>query len=209
MSYQNNESPLVLKTENDDTYFYIDNYEDPSTDPSLSILVEFINDELMESSKPINQESKYYAIENGEELSTEEAADRMDFYIKETTTNYMTNTHDLTYLERETECGASGATELVVLAIFSGAVGGVASSITSKLIEIYGKAKITLSADEIHTLIRNLLKESYNAKGEILCTSAKKNGNERKFTFEDESMSKYYVQFIDNEGVKSIRVKRT
>ena len=208
MSYWTNESPLILKTEKDDTYYFIDGYEEASTDPSLSIIVEFINNEIMDSSEPINQESKSYAIESGDELSEDEAADRMDFYIRETTTKYKTSTHELTYLERETECGASGATELVVL-ILSGAVGGVASSITSKLIEIYGQAKITLSADEIHTLIRSLLKENYNAKGEIICTSAKKNGTERKFTFEDESMSKYYVQFIDNEGVKSIRVKRT
>ena len=72
MSYWTNESPLILKTEKDDTYYFIDGYEEASTDPSLSIIVEFINNEIMDSSEPINQESKSYAIESGDELSEDE-----------------------------------------------------------------------------------------------------------------------------------------
>ena len=209
MSYCNSGSPLILKTDKDDLYFFIDGYDDAFTDPPLSILVEHLNSELMDSSKPISEVTKIFAIGNENELSEDEAAELMDGFIGETTTHYKTSTHDLSYIERNVECGASGATEIVVLALLSGTVGGVASTITTKLLEMYGKTQTTLSTDEIHELIHSLLKENYNAKGAIICVSAKKNGIERKYTFEDENMTKYYVQFIDNEGVKSIRVKRT
>lgn len=212
MSFYYHEPPLVVNAEDYDVYFFVDGYEESSTDPPMTILVEYLVNELMGSSAPVHQDSKYYAIgggdEHGRELSESEVAERMDFFINEKVTKYKANMYELSHLERSTECGASGVMETVTLAILSGAVGGIASVITAKLFEIYGGTNIALSADEIHELIQRMLKSNYGASGEVACVSAKKDGIERKYTYEDENKTRYYVRFMDNDGVKSVRVKR-
>lgn len=205
--------PVTLVSNDEDVYFFIDEYEEASTDPPLSILVEsFVND-VMGAIQPFSKESKFYRLgsapEHQKEIDPNDKDQLIDFYENIITTKYKDVSYELTYKERNVECGASGVTETVLLAILSGAVGGIAGTVMSKLIDIYNQDTPELADNEIYSLMHELIREKYGAKGEITCISSKKDEKVSKYTLEDENNTRFYIDFTDGKGVRSIKVRKS
>jgi hypothetical protein len=212
MKYYYKSPQVSLISTNEDCYYFINGYGEATSNPPLMNLVEYVVAEIMDGVESNSLSSKYYRLggseEHGKEISPDDEEQLYDYFENIVTTKYKNDSYELIHEERNIECGASGVTEVVLLSILSGAVGGVASSIISKLIDIYAQNDTALSADEIHMLMHDLIKEKYGAIGKIVCTSSKKDERDRKYILEDEMNSKFYINFTEENGIQSVKVRK-
>lgn len=89
----NYRSPPISLVSNDiDVHYFIDGYEEATTDPPLRTFVEDFVDEMMDSIDPTSLDSKYFELtldtEKQKEISEKEMEKRDDGYVNIITTIY-------------------------------------------------------------------------------------------------------------------------
>ena len=205
-------SILICDSESEDIHVFIDGYQEGTTDPALKLVVDDYISNNTNITKPNSVLSKYYKLgtkripEN--ELTKNEKDEFTDWHENIVDTEYRDDNHIITHREISVEVGASSLTEEVIIALITGPASAVLTVILVKLFELYGYNAEPLSDEEIHIMIRRLLKDKYGASDELNFISTKKSVESTKYVLEDDSGSKYHVQFSQSNGIQSVRVKK-
>jgi hypothetical protein len=133
------------------------------------------------------------------------------------TKTFRTDKYELNFIEEEFYCGASGGTEQIILAIYGGVAGGVATVITTKIFDLItkkfstGSSNSELDADnpELLTIIEDILVNRYKSKPPLYFSNSKYEDRCIALEITDSNYSKYFAKVQNINGSFRIDVGRT
>jgi hypothetical protein len=123
--------------------------------------------------------------------------------------SYKSSKCKLDVIQDEMYFGASGGTEQIILAIFGGVAGGIATVISTKLFDLIADKTISVYSDSIparsldkkQRIIEKILIKRFHAKSPIQYLKVKHGKNVTECEIEDSHKKKYFAQIKERGGV--------